>query len=293
MRREGDIMSSVNEIVLYQPDEAVRLEVMLDEDTVWLTQQQMMELFQTSQQNISLHVNNIFKEGELTKKVVYKESLSTTRHGAIPGKTQTNTVKRYNLDVIISVGYRVKSQRGTQFRIWATNILREYLLKGYAVNQRVDGLERRMERVEEKVDFFVRTALPPVEGIFYEGQIFDAYGFVSKLVKSAKKRVVLIDNYADEVVLDLLAKRRKTVSATIYTSKISKGLQTDLDKHNEQYPAIAIAQISGVHDRFLIIDENVYHIGASVKDLGKKLFAFSKMSAPAKNILSGIKVVSK
>jgi hypothetical protein len=165
----GISMSNVNEIVLYQADESVRLEVMIDEDTVWLTQQQMMELFQTSQQNISLHINNIFKEGELTKKVVYKESLSTTRHGAIPGKTQTNTVKLYNLDVIISVGYRVKSQRGTQFRIWATNILREYLLKGYAVNQRMDRIEHRLDGVEEKVDFFVKTALSSVEGIFYEG----------------------------------------------------------------------------------------------------------------------------
>jgi hypothetical protein len=206
-------------------------------------------------------------------------------------RTISRSVKHYNLDAIISVGYRVKSQRGTQFRIWATNVLREYLLKGYAVNQRMDKIEHRIDGIEEKVDFFVRTALPPVEGVFYGGQIFDAYEFVSKLVKSAKKRIILIDNYVDESVLSLLAKRRKAASATIYTAKISKVLQSDLDKHNEQYPPITIERISGVHDRFLIIDQNVYHIGASTKDLGKKLFAFSKLNITPKTILSGFEVV--
>jgi hypothetical protein len=159
------------------------------------------------------------------------------------------------------------------------------------MNHRVERLERRVESVEEKVDFFVRTALPPVEGLFYQGQIFDAYEFVSKLVKSAKKRIVLVDNYVDEIVLTLLAKRRKTTSALIYTSKIGKAFQTDVDKHNAQYPSITVCRIVGVHDRFLIVDENVYHIGASIKDLGKKLFAFSKLTIPAKTILSGLVVV--
>ncbi|MDR0853129.1 MAG: virulence RhuM family protein, partial [Clostridiales Family XIII bacterium] len=227
-------MNNTNEIVLYQADEAVRLEVMLGDETVWLTQAQMVELFESTKQNISLHVKNIFKEGELISKSVVKESLTTATDG------KAYNVKHYNLDVIISVGYRVKSQRGTQFRIWATSVLREYLLKGYALNQRVDKLEYRMEGVEEKIDLFVKTALPPVEGVFYEGQIFDAYEFVSKLVKSAKKRIVLIDNYVDESVLSLLAKRRKAASATIYTAKISKVLQSDLDKHNAQYPPIVI-----------------------------------------------------
>ncbi|MDR3052925.1 MAG: virulence RhuM family protein [Coriobacteriales bacterium] len=272
-------MSNSNEIILYQPDADVHLEVMIGDDTVWLTQQQMMELFQTSKQNVSLHVNNIFKEGELPSKSVVKDSLTTASDG------KSYKTKYYNLDVIISVGYRVKSQRGTQFRIWATNVLREYLLKGYTVNQRVEKLERRVEGVEEKVDFFVRTALPPVEGVFYQGQIFDAYEFVSKLVKSAKKRIVLIDNYVDETVLGLLAKRKKSASAIIYTSKISKALQSDVEKHNEQYEPIAVEHAIGVHDRFLIIDDNVYHIGASVKDLGKKLFAFSKLGIPAKDIV--------
>jgi hypothetical protein len=288
----GEIMSNTNEIILYQPDAAVHLEVMLGDETVWLTQAQMVELFESTKQNISLHVNNIFKEGELAKEVVVKESLTTTMHGAIPGKLQKHKVKLYNLDVIISVGYRVKSQRGTQFRIWATSVLREYLLKGYAVNQRMERIEHRLDGIEEKVDFFVKTALPPIEGVFYEGQIFDAYEFASKLVKSAKKRIVLVDNYVDESVLVLLAKRKKAASALIYTSKISKSLQLDLDKHNQQYPPIDIKRITGVHDRFLIIDENVYHVGASIKDLGKKLFAFSKLNTPAKKILSEMTVVS-
>ncbi|GHU48868.1 DNA-binding protein [Clostridia bacterium] len=275
-------MNNTNEIVLYQLDAAVHLEVMIGDDTVWLTQQQMMELFQTSKQNISLHINNIFKEGELISKSVVKDSLTTAADG------KAYQTKYYNLDVIISVGYRVKSQRGTQFRIWATNVLREYLLKGYAVNQRIERLEHRVENVEEKVDFFVRTVLPPVEGIFHEGQIFDAYEFVSKLVKSAKKQILLIDNYVDETVLGLLAKRKKTVSAVIYTSQIGKALQTDIGKHNEQYGPVSVERISGVHDRFLIIDESVYHIGASIKDLGKKLFAFSKLNISAKNIVDGL-----
>jgi hypothetical protein len=286
----GDIMSNMNEIVLYQPDATVRLEVMLGDETVWLTQVQMVELFDSTKQNISLHISNVFKEGELSRDATVKDYLTVQKEG---DRTVRRNVKYYNLDVIISIGYRVKSQRGTQFRIWATNVLRDYLLKGYAVNHRVENLEHRVENLEEKVDFFVKTALPPVEGVFYEGQIFDAYEFVSKLVKSAMKRIVLIDNYVDESVLVLLSKRRKAASATIYTTKINKALKLDVDKHNEQYPPIAIEKISGVHDRFLIIDEKVYHIGASIKDLGKKLFAFSKMDIPAKNVLNGITVVSE
>jgi hypothetical protein len=289
----GDIMSNVNEIVLYQSDATVRLEVMLGDETVWLTLDQMAALFDRDKSTISRHLKNIFSEEELVRDMVVAKFATTTQHGAVLGKTQSHLVEHYTLDVIISVGYRVKSKRGTQFRIWATNVLRDYLLKGYAVNQRVDRLEQRIEGVEEKIDLFVKTSLPPVEGVFYEGQIFDAYEFVSKLVKSAKKRIVLVDNYVDESVLMLLAKRRKAVSALVYTSKITMALQLDVDKHNEQYSSITIERISGVHDRFLIIDEKVYHIGASIKDLGKKLFAFSKMDIPAKNILNGITVNTK
>ena len=275
-------LSGGNEIVIYRPDEAVRLNVMLEGETVWLTQAQMVELFQSTKQNISLHLNNVFKERELSKAATVKEYLTVQVEGS---REVRRSVKHYNLDVIISVGYRVKSQRGTQFRIWATGVLREYLLRGYAASQRFERLERRMDGVEEKVDFFVKTTLPPIEGIFYEGEIFDAREFASRLVRSAKKRVILIDNYLDETVFSLLAKRNIIVFATIYTARVSKALQDDVDKHNAQCAPIAIKKATGIHDRFLIIDDTVYHIGASIKDLGKRLFAFSKLAIPPKDII--------
>ena len=264
------------EIILYQPNETIKLEVRLEEESVWLTQAQMTELFQTTKQNISLHINNIFKEGELNQLSVVKDSLTTATDGK---KYRT---KYYNLDVIISVGYRVKSLRGTQFRQWANKVLKDYLLKGYSLNQRLQALERTVAEHSQKIDFFVRTALPPVEGVFYNGQIFDAYKFVTDLIKSARHSLVLIDNYVDETTLLMLSKRSKGVSATIYTAKISKQLQLDLDKHNDQYPPIQVRTYKESHDRFLLIDETeVFHIGASIKDLGKKMFAFSKMNEPA------------
>ena len=264
------------EIILYQPNETIKLEVRLEEESVWLTQAQMTELFQTTKQNISLHINNIFKEGELNQLSVVKDSLTTATDGK---KYRT---KYYNLDVIISVGYRVKSLRGTQFRQWANKVLKDYLLKGYSLNQRLQALERTVAEHSQKIDFFVRTALPPVEGIFYNGQIFDAYKFATDLIKSAKHSLVLIDNYVDETTLLMLSKRSKGVSATIYTAKISKQLQLDFDKHNDQYPPIQVRTYKESHDRFLLIDETeVFHIGASIKDLGKKMFAFSKMNEPA------------
>lgn len=260
------------EIILYQPDETVKLEVHMEDETVWLTQAQMVELFCSTKQNISLHINNIFKEKELVKDSVVKKSLTTASDGK---KYQTNF---YNLDVIISVGYRVKSVRGTQFRIWANSVLKEYLLKGYSINQRLSELEKTVALHSEKIDFFVRTSLPPVEGIFFDGQIFDAYKFATDLIRSARKSLLLIDNYVDESVLLMLSKRNPGVSANIYTQKITPQLQLDLDKHNDQYPPINIRTYRNSHDRFLIIDDKeVYHIGASLKDLGKKIFAFSKL----------------
>ena len=200
--------------------------------------------------------------------------------------------KIYNLDVIISVGYRVKSPKGTLFRKWATKTLKEYLLRGYSINQRFERLEhrvtdteKRITDTEQKIDFFVKTSLPPVEGIFYDGQIFDAYTFVADLVKSATKSITLIDNYVDESVLLLLSKRSKGVNATVYTMQVSAQLQLDLQKHNAQYPAIAVKVFKNAHDRFLFIDEDVYYIGASLKDLGKKWFAFSKMKLKAQELL--------
>lgn len=269
-----------NEIIIYQPDETLKLDVKLAGDTVWLTQGQMVELFQTSKQNISLHINNIFKEGELIYGSVVKESLTAAADG------KRYRTKFYSLDVIISVGYRVKSLRGTQFRQWANKVLKEYLLRGYSVNQRLAQMEDRIDRrlsehdkrldnLRKDVDFFVRTALPPREGILFEGQIFDAYYITSQLIRKANSRVVLIDNYIDETVFLQLAKRNPGVRATIYTHTISRQLRLDLQKHNSQYEPIDIQTYRRAHDRFLIIDEEVYHLGASLKDLGKKLFAFS------------------
>lgn len=288
-------MMEQGEIILYQPDEAVKLEVRLEDETVWLTQAQMTELFQTSKQNISLHINNIFKEGELLKEATVKESLTVQTEG---DRSVKRKVSYFNLDVIISTGYRVKSKRGTQFRQWANKVLKDYLLKGYSINQRVDQLEnkidqrliahdRQLEELTSKVDFFVRTSLPPVEGIFFDGQIFDAYTFATNLIKSATRSIVLIDNYIDEDVLLMLSKRSAGVTATIYTKQITPQLQLDLNRHNNQYPRIIIRTYRQAHDRFVIIDNNeVYHIGASLKDLGKKLFAFSKMDIPATTILN-------
>lgn len=263
------------EIILYQPDETVKLEVRMEDETVWLTQAQMVELFCSTKQNISLHINNIFKEGELAEKATVKEYLTVRTEG---NRNVKRKITCYNLDVIISVGYRVKSVRGTQFRIWANSVLKEYLLKGYSINQRLSELEKTVALHSEKIDFFVRTSLPPVEGIFFDGQIFDAYKFATDLIKSAKESIVLIDNYVDESVLLMLSKRNPGVSATIYTQKITAQLQLDLDKHNDQYPPINIRTYRNSHDRFMIVDDKeVYHIGASLKDLGKKMFAFSKL----------------
>ena len=271
-----------NEIILYQPDNSIKLEVQIENETVWLTQAQMVVLFERNQSVISRHINNIFSENELDEK-----SNMHFLHIANSDKP----VKYFSLDVIISVGYRVKSQRGTQFRIWANRVLKEYIFKGYAINQRFERIEHRVTETEKKIDFFVKIALPPKEGIFFDGQIFDAYTFASGLIKSAKKSIILIDNYIDETVLLLLSKRARNVKATIYTSTLLSQLQLDLQRHNAQYPPITIKAFTRSHDRFLFVDENVYHIGASLKDLGKRWFAFSKMVLEAKVLLQNIECV--
>lgn len=265
------------EIILYQPDEAVKLEVRLEDETVWLTQEQIADLFGTKRPAITKHLNNIYKSGELD----IDSTCSILEHMGNDGK-QRYTTKYYNLDAILSIGYRVNSKNATLFRKWANSVLKDYLLKGYSINKRLSELERTVAQHTEKIDFFVRTALPPVEGIFYNGQIFDAYKFATDLVKSARRLIVLIDNYVDETVLLMLSKRSVGVSATIYTQRITQQLQLDLDRHNSQYPPIDIRTYRDSHDRFLIVDEtDVYHIGASLKDLGKKMFAFSKLDIPA------------
>ena len=274
--------SDRGEIVVYQPDEVTRLEVRVNDETVWLTQAQMAVLFQTTPQNITIHIKNIYKEGELQYEATCKDYLQVQPEGS---RIVKRIQKIYNLDVIISVGYRVKSIRGTKFRQWANKVLKEYLLQGMAVHHRLQVVETKLEQglsiIEEhrkKIDFFVRTSLPPVEGVFYDGQIFDAYVFATDLIRSARQSVILIDNYVDESVLLMLAKRHDGVLAEIHTGRLTESLKQDLTKHNSQYPPIMLTEKKNIHDRFLIVDEDVYHIGASMKDLGKKLFAFSKLS---------------
>ena len=273
------------EIILYQTeDNLTQLEVRIDDETVWLTQSQMVNLFSSTKQNISLHINNIFKEGELGRSSTVKDYLTVQMEG---GRRVQRKVSIYNLDVIISVGYRVKSNRGTQFRIWANGVLKNYLLKGYVLNHRVDIIEKKLLEHDQKFDLLIKTNRLPSEGIFYDGQIFDAYQFASEIIRSATKSIVLIDNYVDESVLTLLSKRNNKVAASIYTSSVSKQLKLDLKRFNDQYPEIEVKIFTKSHDRFLIIDnETVYHIGASLKDLGKKWFAFSKIKIDAIEIIN-------
>ena len=305
MKQDTDIQAKQQgEIILYQPDETVRLEVRLEDDTVWLTQAQMAELFQTTRNNVTLHISNIFKEGELEESSVRKESLLTAADGK---KYRT---KFYNLDVIISVGYRVKSLRGTQFRQWANKIIKNYLLQGYAINQRLLQMEQRIDaRIDahieseqkqfsqiestlldhqEKIDFFVRTSLPPVEGVLFEGQIFDAYKLVETLIKSAQREIILIDNYIDATVFDLLEKRDQGVDATIYTEHVGQPLIHLQQLNQQQYGRkVEVREYNNrFHDRFLILDDSLYHFGASFKDLGRRLFAFELMGIDKSVILS-------
>ena len=277
-------MEQKSEIVLYQPEGSVSLEVRLENETVWLTQQQISELFGTGRQAITKHLKNIFASNELDENSV----CSILELTAADGKNYKTKV--YNLDAILSVGYRVNSKNATLFRRWANSVLKDYMLKGYSLNHRFERLEDKIDtrfqrydseiqRLSNQVDFFVRHSLPPIEGIFFAGQIFDAYKFVCDLVKSARKSIVLFDNYIDESVLTLFGKRGKSVSVVIYTDKITPQLELDIKRFNSQYSPVKVKLYTKAHDRFLIIDGEIYHIGASLKDLGKKLFAFSKISA--------------
>ena len=275
-------MDNENEIILYQPDKSVKLEVRLKGETVWLTQAQIAELFGTGRQAISKHLKNIFNSEELKEDAVCSILELTAADGKMY-KTKT-----YNLDAILSVGYRVNSKNATLFRQWANKVLKDYLLRGYAINQRLERLEKTVADHSEKIEFFVRTSLPPSEGIFFDGQIFDAYAFAADLIKSARKSVVLIDNYVNESTLLMLSKCGEGVTATIYTGKVDKRLQLDLKRHNEEYPPIELAEYKQAHDRFLLIDTDVYHIGASLKDLGKKWFAFARLHLDAKELLDRI-----
>ena len=287
---------NANEIILYQPDDTLTLDVRVEDESVWLTQTQIVELFGSSKANISEHLKHIFESGELLKDATVRKFRTVRLEG---NRSVTRTLEFFNLDVIISVGYRVNTIRGIQFRQWANKVLKDYLLRGYSVNQRLMALEDRIDRrlsdhdrhlfeLDEKVDFFVRSSLQPKEGIFFNGQIFDAYAFVADRIKEAKHRIVVIDNYVDDTVLVQLSKRAPGVTVDIYDGQISKQLRQDVEKHNKQYPGVTLHKYTKAHDRFLIIDEDVYHIGASLKDLGNKLFAFSRME-----VMTGSELLSK
>jgi len=267
-----------NEIVLYRPNElAEHIEVRFDDDTAWLTQAQIAELFGTKRQAITRHLKNIFERGELSEDSV----CSILELTAADGKKYDTKI--YNLDAIISVGYRVNSVNATLFRRWATNVLRDYLLKGYAINARMDRIEDNYDALKNKVDEIglqINTHLIPTQGVLFDGQVFDAYNLAANIIRSAKQSVVLIDNYIDDTTLVHLAKKNKGVKALLLTKSISKQLSLDVQKADAQYGDFDVKQFSKSHDRFLIIDGGmeIYHIGASLKDLGKKWFAFSKMS---------------
>ena len=262
--------SNKGEIVMYQPDETIRLEVRVENEDVWLNRQQIAILFSRDVKTIGKHINNALKE-ELDNEPVVAKFATTAADGKI------YQVEYFSLEMITSVGYRVKSKRGVKFRRWSNKVLKQYLLKGYAVNYRLEQLERRVTATEQKIDFFVQKSLPPVEGIFYDGQIFDAYVQITNLIKQAKHSIVLVDNYIDETTLTMFSKRDPNVTATIYTRQLNQQQQLDVQRHNQQYPPININTCQHNHDRFLIIDNVVYLFGASLKDAGRKLFAYIKM----------------
>ena len=281
----NELTAKKNEIVVYRPNETLRLDVNVENETVWLTQAQMVKLFERDQSVIARHIRNAFKEGEVSR-----ESNMHFLHNAISDKP----VQCYDLDVIISVGYRVKSLRGTQFRRWATQVLKDHLLKGYSVNARLNQLEDKVDRrlakhdqdiveLKEKVDFFVQTSLPPVQGVFFNGQVFDAHAFAAKYILNAHKSILLIDSWVDLATLELLSKKNKGVSVEIVTSPRGNRLKTsDINAFNAQYGGLTVKTSKNFHDRFLIIDnKRLFLFGASLKDLGWKCFAFTELNVSA------------
>jgi len=284
--------NNTSEIILYQPQEnQTVLEVRFEDETIWLTQAQIVTLFSTSKANVSEHIKQIYQSGELEIDATVRKFRTVQVEG---NRSVTRNTDHYNLDMIISIGYRVNSIQGTQFRIWANKVLKNYLLKGYVIHQQFEQIERKLKQQDKrllehdhKFDLLIKTNLPPTEGIFYDGQIFDAYKFVSDIIKSATKSIVLIDNYVDESVLTLLSKRKTEVTAKIYTASVTNQLKLDLKRFHTQYLKIEVNTFKKSHDRFLIIDNaRVYHIGASLKDLGKKWFAFSKIELDPSEIIN-------
>lgn len=282
------------ELVIYQANDDVKIEVVLNEDMVWLSQSQIVQLFQSSKANISEHIKSIYQQNELDR----DSTVRNFRTVRVEGNREVfRNITYYNLDVIISVGFRVNTKIGIHFRQWANNILKNNLLKGYSINQRIDYIENKfdnklynhdvqLKEINEQINYFVQKSMPPVQGVFYGGEIFEAYKFMTDLIKIANESIIVVDNYIDESVLTMLDKRKDGVVAKIYTDKISNQLKLDLERHNKQYSAIEIQTVKDIHDRFVIIDnEDVFHIGASLKDLGKKLFAFLKLNLPVDVLL--------
>lgn len=289
------------ELVIYQVNDDVKIEVVLNDDTVWLSQSQIVQLFQSSKANISEHIKSIYQQNELDR----DSTVRNFRIVRVEGNREVfRNITYYNLDVIISVGFRVNTKIGIHFRQWANNILKNNLLKGYSINQRIDYIENKfdnklynhdvqLKEINEQINYFVQKSMPPVQGVFYGGEIFEAYKFMSNLIKIANESIIVVDNYIDESVLTMLDKRKDGVVAKIYTDKISNQLKLDLERHNKQYSAIEIQTVKDIHDRFVIIDnEDVFHIGASLKDLGKKLFAFSKLNLPVDVLLKGLRTLN-
>ena len=287
------------QIVLYQPDDSISLEVKLEQETVWLSAMQMVELFQTTKQNVSLHINNIFREGELNAESTVKESLTVQNEGGRPVKRK---ILYYNLDVIISVGYRVKSQRGTQFRQWANAVIKQYLLNGYSVNKHLIALQQqmdnRMTRIEDtqaqqqkQLDFFIRTSTPPAEMVFFNGEFFTARVAIENLIKTARQRAIIIDHYVDAKTFDLFDARQRGVQGTIYTQGVGAGMTRLRDDHNRQtgvQPVEVRKWRNEPHDRFLIIDDKLYHCGHSLNATGSKLSAIMLMGTSPEAILAEI-----
>ena len=288
---------NTGEIVLYQPNDQLSLEVKLENETVWLTQQQMAILFDVKENNITYHIQSVFKTHELDPEATTQKIRVVRKEG---NRQVNRNIDFYNLDMIISVGYRVNSANATQFRRWATSVLKEYMLKGYAVNQRLIAMEERIDRRlaqhesilqehQEKIDFFVRTNLPPVEQVFFEGEFFEARMLLEKLIKGAQKRVIIIDGYIDAVTFEMLDVRNQGVSADIYSGKDLTSLR---DAYNASTSAESIEThlwLRPSHDRWLIIDDFLYHCGHSLKDMGRKLSAITLMGTSPETILGEIR----
>ncbi len=282
-------MVGESEIVLYNLDNSVNIEVRLEDETVWLNRQQMSMLFGRDIKTIGKHISNALKE-ELSEMATVANFAIVQNEG---GRLVKRNVEYYNLDMILSVGYRVKSKRGIEFRQWANKVLKDFLLRGYAINSRLETLEQKVARHDEQIQFFIKSATPIAEKVFMDGEFYDAFALVQKLIKSAKKSIILIDNYVDESVLTRISEKPEGVSVSIYTKSVSKAMELAVEKFNSQYGGLKLKRFADCHDRFLILDNSeMFLFGASLKDLGKKMFAFTKLdSSSIALVMSRIKDV--